>query len=390
MHFSMTGHLPLLPLLVLGGIAPAAIPASGASSNAAAPASPLKANVALPSVNIVYFLGSDTEPVAGYQKRLSELLLHLQQFYGKEMERNGYGYRPFHLAMKDPGTVSIIVYKAKEPARNYPYQGGWPKVIGELNDYFAAHPGMKKSSHTLIIMPTLHDATYHDKNPGGVPFYGVGKNCFALDYPDFDLKHLGKNTPEGRLLTKWFGGLAHELGHGLNLPHNHQTTSDGAKLGTPLMGSGNYTFGTSPTYLTPATCAILDRCEVFANDPSAGYYTGKNPTLAEDISVTVQNDTLTLRGSYSGEAEVAAVNLYVQDPPYAVNRDYDAVSFTQKLGNKSGEFSFSIPKKELQGLSSDTFGITLRLISATGDIAVKQLEFSWKALEKGEAAPVNK
>ena len=39
-------------------------------------------------LNIVYFLGSDTEPVPDYERRLSELLLYLQQFYGKEMQRH--------------------------------------------------------------------------------------------------------------------------------------------------------------------------------------------------------------------------------------------------------------------------------------------------------------
>ena len=41
----------------------------------------------------------------------------------------------------------------------------------------------------------------------------MGRNCFALDYPAFDIKHLGQKTREGRLLTKWYGGMAHELGH---------------------------------------------------------------------------------------------------------------------------------------------------------------------------------
>lgn len=369
----------LLPLLAFACMTP------GTAAVAETPAAALsadKASVSAPvhALNVVYFIGSDSEPIAGYERRLSDLLLHLQQFYGREMERNGYGFRTFGLTMKDPRTVGLIVYKAKEPAADYPYQGGWPKAIRELDEHFAAHPGLKKSAHTLVIMPTLHDATYNDKNPGGVPFYGVGKNCFALDYPDFDIKHLGQKTPEGRLLTKWYGGLAHELGHGINLPHNHQTASDGAKLGTPLMGSGNYTFGMSPTYLTPATCAILDACEVFATDKSIPYYTGKAPEFGK-LAITFKKDTITIKGSYTGERLVKAVNVYVQDPPYAVNQDYDAVSFTQKLGKKDGRFSLTIPKKELVGLKDDVFGVTLRLISDTGVFASKHIEFNWKELK---------
>lgn len=52
-------------------------------------------------------------------------------------------------------------------------------------------------------MPTITE----DTNPGGVPFYGLGKICFALDYKYFDLKYLGDP-----LLAKWLGGMAHDSG----------------------------------------------------------------------------------------------------------------------------------------------------------------------------------
>ena len=96
-------------------------------------------------LNIVYFLGSDTEPVPDYERRLSELLLYLQQFYGKEMQRHGYGARSFGLDIKSPGRVNIIEYKAKNPAAHYPYEngGGW-KAAQELDEFFKAHPDRKK------------------------------------------------------------------------------------------------------------------------------------------------------------------------------------------------------------------------------------------------------
>lgn len=96
-----------------------------------------------------------------------------------------------------------------------------------------------------------------------------GRYCFAWTTPPSTSSTWDSRPQEGRLLTKWYGGLAHELGHGLNLPHNHQTTSDGKKYGTALMGAGNYTFGTSPTFLTPASCALLDACEVFSVTPAS-------------------------------------------------------------------------------------------------------------------------
>ena len=360
--------------------------ASGISSAGVTVPDVLKDRIALKKtaqqLNVVYFLGSDTEPVPDYERRLSELLLYLQQFYGREMQRHGYGARSFGLDIKSPGRVNIIEYKAKNPAAHYPYEngGGW-KAAQELEEFFKANPDRKKSQHTLVIMPTWNDEKNGPDNPGGVPFYGMGRNCFALDYPAFDIKHLGQKTREGQLLTKWYGGLAHELGHGLNLPHNHQTASDGKKYGTALMGAGNYTFGTSPTFLTPASCALLDACEVFSVTPAQKFYEGRPEVEIKDTAISFKGDQILISGSYKSPQTVKALNVYVQDPPYAVNQDYDAVSFSQRLGKKSGKFSMKIDKKELDGLTNNEFRISLIFILANGLHMQKHFTFHWDALQ---------
>lgn len=360
--------------------------ASGISSAEVTVPDVLKDRIALKKtaqqLNVVYFLGSDTEPVPDYERRLSELLLYLQQFYGREMQRHGYGARSFGLDIKSPGRVNIIEYKAKNPAAHYPYEngGGW-KAAQELEEFFKANPDRKKSQHTLVIMPTWNDEKNGPDNPGGVPFYGMGRNCFALDYPAFDIKHLGQKTREGQLLTKWYGGLAHELGHGLNLPHNHQTASNGKKYGTALMGAGNYTFGTSPTFLTPASCALLDACEVFSVTPAQKFYEGRPEVEIKDTAISFKGDQILISGSYKSPQTVKALNVYVQDPPYAVNQDYDAVSFSQRLGKKSGKFSMKIDKKELDGLTNNEFRISLMFILANGLHMQKHFTFHWDALQ---------
>lgn len=360
--------------------------ASGISSAGVTVPDVLKDRIALKKtaqqLNVVYFLGSDTEPVPDYERRLSELLLYLQQFYGREMQRHGYGARSFGLDIKSPGRVNIIEYKAKNPAAHYPYEngGGW-KAAQELEEFFKANPDRKKSQHTLVIMPTWNDEKNGPDNPGGVPFYGMGRNCFALDYPAFDIKHLGQKTREGQLLTKWYGSLAHELGHGLNLPHNHQTASDGKKYGTALMGAGNYTFGTSPTFLTPASCALLDACEVFSVTPAQKFYEGRPEVEIKDTAISFKGDQILISGSYKSPQTVKALNVYVQDPPYAVNQDYDAVSFSQRLGKKSGKFSMKIDKKELDGLTNNEFRISLMFILANGLHMQKHFTFHWDALQ---------
>lgn len=304
-------------------------------------------------LNIIYFTGNDMQPTAEADRRISELLLYLQQYYGKEMERNGFGRHSFGLSLLDNGNVDICYIKGKNPHKSYAYGTGHNACIEEVEAWFKAHPDKKRSQHTFIIMPTWQDEGYSDKNPGGVPFYGYGHYCFALDYTNFDIKHLGQKNQEGRLLTKWYGGFAHELGHGMNLPHNNGTVSSNKALGTPLMGAGNYTFGMSPTYLTPASCAILSNTEIFVPQCNKVqfYSIEKEPTVYSTQFVQ-QDDTLTIALEVS--AEVEQVIAYVQDPPYEVNQDYEAVSFkADNIGErKDGKRAvyITIPLAELGNL----------------------------------------
>lgn len=306
-------------------------------------------------VNVIYFVGSDREPVADYERRLSELLLYLQQYYGREMARNGQGNRSFGLTIKENGEVNIMLIKGKKVHTHYAYGSGHNACLEEVNRYFDEHPELRTSQHSFVIMPTHYDEQYNDLNPGGVPFYGLGTNCFALDYAHFDIKHLGQNTKEGRLLTKWYGGFAHELGHGLNLPHNDGTASQNAALGTPLMEAGNYTFGFKPTYMTLASCRILANSEIFAPVGSTikFYSNNQEPTISSASFSRAGEDTLVLKLELS--PEVVNVNAYVQDPPFIVNRDYDAVAFACDMGkaaNGNTTAEVNIPLAELAELKN--------------------------------------
>lgn len=328
-------------------------------------------------LNVIYFHGKDSKPVADYERRLSELLLYLQQYYGKEMARNGYGARSFGLTLRENGNVQIHHICGKLPHAAYAYGSGHNLCLAEVNAYLDAEPGRRTSQHTIVIMPTHYNEQYNDMNPGGVPFYGLGTNCFALDYAHLDIRHLGQDNTLGHLLTKWYGGLAHELGHGLNLPHNKGTAGDNAALGTALMGAGNYTFGLRPTYMTAASCNILANSELFApRGTGTKFYTQQQQPAIQQAALKRVGDTLELRLNTS--ADVVAANAYVQDPPYQVNRDYDAVPFVCRMSeDEAGTHTatLSIPLAELSELSGVYTGeiaIDLLLITREGS------RFRWR------------
>ncbi len=346
------------------------------------------------ALNVVYFIGSDREPVADYERRVSELLIHLQQYYGSEMERNGFGRRAFGLVRKPSGLVDILLIRGREPGSAYGYDnGGANKCLGEIEEYFKAHPKKKRSVHTFVIMPTFYDEKHHDEAPGGVPFYGYGKCCFALDYAHFDIKYLGQNSLRGRLLTKWYGGFAHELGHGLNLPHNEGTATEKAALGTPLMGAGNYTFGMRPTYLTKASCAILDRSQTFARkgDKTEFYTPAQDAPTVSDARLVYKKDALYL--SFMMDGSCKHVNVYMQDPPYAVNQDYDAIAFPAKVGRKGKggkrPVMVRIPRSEIAALKQDEKQIGVYFLQKDGNRFRWNTQFRWSEVEEGDEIPLN-
>ena len=342
-------------------------------------------------VNVVYFVPADAKPVADYERRISELLLYLQQFYAKEMDRNGFGKRAFGLNRTENGNVKILFIRGEKNADQYTYGvEGATRCLDEINAHFRAHPEDKTSIHTFVVMPTLYNSTYNDDTPGGVPFFGYGTNCFALDYVGFDIKHLGKDTKEGRLLTKWYGGFAHELGHGLNAPHNNGPASMNTEFGTPLMNAGNYTFGTSPTYLTPATCCVFDRSQTFApkGDKTPFYVSGAPVPHASNAKLSFDGEALQLTLRCHGACRHMVA--YVQEPPYAVNQDYDAVCFVGKKGEKAedGSFdvSFTIPRSELRTLHTDKQRLELLFIEEDGNRSRWTMEFHWPTILNNPAS----
>ncbi|RAJ76560.1 F5/8 type C domain-containing protein [Chitinophaga dinghuensis] len=317
-------------------------------------------------LNIIYFVPSDADTITRYRERLNGILLQGQQFYGKWMSYWGYGDRSFGLPFDSSGKVKITVVRGAQGKSAYPYDGGGNVVIGELNTYFANNPTAKNSEHTLVIMPASSYAA--DGDPGGVPFYGLGRWCFALDYAEMDTSYLGQNTTLGNRATKWIGGLMHELGHGLNLPHNHEKVSEAADAtkGTALMGSGNYTYGKNPTFLTAASAAILNNSQVFRTSSATGIYGGGNTTI-NVIKADYSGGNINLKVKFSATQSVNRVVVY-NDPDGG--SDYDAVAW---VATPSGDsITLAMPINELQK-KTGLYAMRIRFLYTNGS----STEFSY-------------
>jgi len=282
-------------------------------------------------LNVIYFVPKDVDTIFDYKNRISRILLNLQEFYAEGIRNYSHQDRSFGLNLLSDTQVDIITLHSEMTKSEgvIAYQ----RAMREIDEYFSYNQDKKTSDHTLVIMPSFHE---DPKNPGGPPFFGVGRFCFALDYPDMGIHNLGKDDIDGNLATKWIGGLAHELGHGLNAPHNKEHKTEKPEYGTALMGIGNYTYGKEKTYLTHSSSALFSTCQVFAseNEERNDWYKNVDHNLIQ-LKGEYKNNAIVISGKYFSSLPVRVINVYHDREPYGGNDDYDALSWTTKPANNN-------------------------------------------------------
>lgn len=308
------------------------------------------------SLNVVYFVPTDRSILPNYQERLSKFLRWGQEYYRSNMIRNGFE-NTFGLSVKrtDTSSVRITVIHGMNTASNYTYKHKGT-IEAEIKNYFAANPTIKTGEHYLVI------SSVNDVNHADAPFYGLGKFCYALDYADFNIKYLGQDNSKGRLVAKWFGGMMHELAHGLNLPHSHETNTEDRTLGKNLLGTGNYVFGSDPTFINRAGAAILDKCQLFSKIKKK-FYNASDAALTS-LEGKMDKDNFVVSGTFSTTDVVTDVNIY-QDPD-ARDDAYDAVAWSKKPEGNS--FRISMPLSELQ-TPSGGYVLRIGLIMNNGNVS---------------------
>lgn len=323
------------------------------------------------NLNIVYFVPADLNPYADYERRISEIMLAGQKYFAEQMNLNGYGSKTFALLKDDANArVKIITIKGKLSRDNYKSETH-NAILQEVNAYFSANPAEKSSDHTLIILPALYLNANSTLPLDGInPYFGIGKSCYVLDYPNFDYKYFGTDLYD---FTKWYGGLFHELGHALNLPHNHAKKSEMAVKGTALMGAGNYTLGKTPTFLTAADCAVLNVNQVFNADTKAYY--GQVNAGVSSIESTYNSNTssINLTGKFISDVPVNQI-LYFNDPETVAdggtgaNKDYNAIAWTSKpIG--LNEFKIDIPISDLiEKADGIKYELRVKLVHENGHV----------------------
>lgn len=324
------------------------------------------------NLNVVYFVPNDVTEPLDYHRRISEILLKAQDFFATEMYRNGYGNKTFGLLKDDvQKRIKLIVIKGSKGKSAYPYSGGATAVQQDIANYKATHASEFTGDHYLVILPTIVNEA-GDAEGAGVPFYGLGKFCFALDYANQDIKYLGAGGTAGAIATKWIGGMIHELGHGLNLPHNRQKFSSETSLGMALMWAGNSTWGVSKTFLTAADCAVLNVNQVFNTDNKTYYGTSTGSIHEIHANYDVVKKAIIVSGKYTSSLVVKDV-LFFNDPNVnnegtGVNKDYNAIAWTSKP-IAPNSFYIEMPIADLEYKSDNIpYELKVKLVQENGNV----------------------
>jgi hypothetical protein len=208
-------------------------------------------------VYIVYLNPADRECLPDYQERLDRVMTEIQAWYRDELERNGFGPLTFPLERDQDGHLVIHVVKSSRS-----YAQGEEITTKEMRDN-QVKPALRTKGididqeHIIIFANSIFvSGDDQEKILHSSSHYCGGGNhrsgtAWVTDFELLDPLNLPKKTPKildggrrpytlGKYVVTYMGGVAHEFGHSLGLPHNEQTEEQLEELGYTLMGSGNY------------------------------------------------------------------------------------------------------------------------------------------------------
>ena len=371
-------------------------------------------------LHLIYWTPADREPAPRYRERLSKIFLDIQTYYRSEMKRMGFGERTIKLHAEPNGLLKIHLVRGAKPYEKYDVKSGSEirrECLPVLKD-----AGIDADKETIVIFCNMSN---YDDAAGTVnqnsPYYAGGSKsggtAWQVDSPILDLDLLDKKEPfvqdkqygrisVGKYNSIFIGGVAHELGHALSLPHNAERPDQKVAFGTALMGSGNRTYGDDRrgegrgSFITLAHGLKLAAHPIFSGS-AKGIDLKANAKLS-DIEIEPAEKSFTFQARVTADPPCYAVIGYM-DP--AGGNDYDATTCTAipdaegrftlhcdaLRKGKAGELRIVALQANGGGLGDKTYGVSYNVdndgkVDLSSAVSALKLAAVAKAVNAGDAA----
>ena len=299
---------------------------------------------AKPVLRVAYFHGRDLDPLPDYRERLTRVMDDISDFYREGMRAHGFRCEGIPLEKTDDGQLVLHLIEGKHDAAHYDYDSG-KETEAEIR---AALPFDLDREFVLALYGQcwrMEDGRHGFYSP----YYGkAGSNqrsgfCHAADCHLLDplllkdtenrfryWEHYGdRDQTVAKFNSFYIGGIAHELGHGLGLPHDGEPPSLRNRKGRSLMGNGNLTYReelwnprSKGSFLSLASAVRLTSHPLFTGS-NAGRFRSAEGFLT-DLKARADGDLLDLQGRVDSRIPSYAVIAYI-DPEGG--SDYDAKTY---------------------------------------------------------------
>jgi hypothetical protein len=347
-------------------------------------------------VRVVYFHPSDREPLDEWRDRLSRIIDDVSGFYGGGLRRFGINDRGIQFERSEDGYVFHLV-RGQLTASEYSYESGGV-IERELRNALAGKLAFDRE-HVLVI----HGLCHREKDGRYIfnaPYYGRGTSqsglCHAADCELLDPKLLKakdrkivytehyypRQEQTVALFNTWYlGGIAHELGHGLGLPHDAGRPWERAHPATALMGSGNHHYreelwgGKRPAFLSLGSALrLLSHPLVTKSD--RGRSADTNTTL-QAVKFSSEGREMKLVGKIQSQVPAYSVITYLWRPPKWPGNpmnDHGSVSYPALVSEKKFDL-------KLNHLRSGNQRLRISVLHCNG--AETNFDFHLKVDEEG-------